>query len=309
VVPALIRIAQNDEAGLGLSALTALGIVGPEARAGVPIILEGVKSSDPVRRQIALQALTHIRLDTSALPALNEAVKDSHGYNRALALEWRWRVDRQTNPAVQGLTSILTERPKDLSASQAALQALGRIAAEDQSAASALREMAKSNDVFISSRAANLLTRLAGDADKVKPVQPAEAVARLREQLSDLDPTVRANAVSSCAAAGCQQLLALLEQTLAEETDLDRLQAAKAVWRAGGKVEATAALAESLKDPAYARVRWQAAAALGEMGSEAKTAVPALRQALKDHSSVVRTAAAAALRKVDPEAAAEAGIP
>ena len=49
--------------------------------------------------------------------------------------------------------------------------------------------------------------------------------------------------------------------------------------------------------------------ALGAVGPEAKEAVPALVDALKDKDEAVRTCAADALKNVDPEAAKKAGAP
>ena len=53
-----------------------------------------------------------------------------------------------------------------------------------------------------------------------------------------------------------------------------------------------------------AGVRWKAAAALGQIGSEAKTAEPALIERLKDGDKDVRRYAAEALIKIGPEAKA-----
>jgi hypothetical protein len=67
-------------------------------------------------------------------------------------------------------------------------------------------------------------------------------------------------------------------------------------------------LVAHLKDEVPA-VRRAAAEALGQIGPEAKAAVPALRDALRDEDGGVRRLAAAALEKIDPEAAPESGVP
>jgi HEAT repeat protein len=66
-------------------------------------------------------------------------------------------------------------------------------------------------------------------------------------------------------------------------------------------------LAASLSD-ANGNIRVTAAAALGDYGSEARQAVPALELLLNDPSELVRSSTTAALRKIDPEAAAKAGV-
>jgi HEAT repeat protein len=55
-------------------------------------------------------------------------------------------------------------------------------------------------------------------------------------------------------------------------------------------------------------LRWACALALGELGPDARPAVPALVQALKDASPKVSNDAAQALRQIDPDAAARAGV-
>jgi len=67
------------------------------------------------------------------------------------------------------------------------------------------------------------------------------------------------------------------------------------------------ALARSLRDPVD-YVRRDAASALGEFGTNANSAVPVLIKSLADPSSAVRGKAASALKKIDPEAAAKAGV-
>lgn len=68
------------------------------------------------------------------------------------------------------------------------------------------------------------------------------------------------------------------------------------------------ALIDALMDP-ESTVRVDAAFALETFGAAAKDAVPALILRLKDMSPAVRYGAARALEKIDPDAAAKAGIP
>jgi HEAT repeat protein len=57
-------------------------------------------------------------------------------------------------------------------------------------------------------------------------------------------------------------------------------------------------------------LRYRAAVALGNMGAEARAAVPALLRLFQDdRSEVVREEAAAALKRIDPAAAKKAGLP
>jgi HEAT repeat protein len=47
---------------------------------------------------------------------------------------------------------------------------------------------------------------------------------------------------------------------------------------------------------------------LGKIGPEAKDAVPALVEGLKNNETIVRWEAGRALKKIDPEAAEKAGL-
>jgi HEAT repeat protein len=66
-----------------------------------------------------------------------------------------------------------------------------------------------------------------------------------------------------------------------------------------------AVLMEGLADKSY-QARHTAMQALGEMGEEAKMAVPALLSLLEREGEFVRKDVLAALRNIDPEAAAQA---
>jgi HEAT repeat protein len=57
------------------------------------------------------------------------------------------------------------------------------------------------------------------------------------------------------------------------------------------------------------KVRNRVADILGRMGPVAKQAVPGLVAALEDPTPLVRTTAAKALKRIDPDAAKKAGVP
>jgi hypothetical protein len=71
---------------------------------------------------------------------------------------------------------------------------------------------------------------------------------------------------------------------------------------------ATPSLIKALKGDDSPRVRQFAALALGYIGASNSSVTTALTQALKDKDLTVRTSATNALLKLDPEAAAEAGV-
>jgi HEAT repeat protein len=92
-------------------------------------------------------------------------------------------------------------------------------------------------------------------------------------------------------------MVALLRKHGAVESEHDPNKAIRAVEE----------LAKSLRT-GNAKGRYMAAAALGFYGRNAKPAVPALLDALKDRDKLVRETAAQSLKHIDPDAAAKAGI-
>jgi HEAT repeat protein len=88
-----------------------------------------------------------------------------------------------------------------------------------------------------------------------------------------------------------------------------RLAAARAIWNSEPKSIASAlpAVIAMLqhKEPV---ARQRAADLLGDLGSAGRPAVPALLDALRDENLNVRRAVATALVRIDPAAAAKAGI-
>ena len=90
-----------------------------------------------------------------------------------------------------------------------------------------------------------------------------------------------------------------LIQTLKDSDPDMRYWAARELGKTSGPdaKAAVEALAEALRDPDET-VRMGAAYGLADLGPEAKSAVPALKQASKDTSKQVRDAAAHAMKKV-----------
>jgi HEAT repeat protein len=89
-----------------------------------------------------------------------------------------------------------------------------------------------------------------------------------------------------------------------------RVEAAVALWKIDRKgAVVIPALIKALGDD-NEMLCWIAADCLGQMGPEAREAVPALRQALLRpfKISLIRKGVTLALQEIDPQAAAEAGV-
>jgi HEAT repeat protein len=89
-----------------------------------------------------------------------------------------------------------------------------------------------------------------------------------------------------------------------------RVEAAVALWKIDRKAASVVAvLVKALDDP-NELICWMAADCLGQMGPEAREAVPALQKALQRDFRValIRTGVSLALQRIDPQAAGAAGV-
>ena len=191
----------------------------------------------------------------------------------------------------------------------ALLTALGRAGAQAQSAAAAVHAYVKSavlTDPTEAVRSAGL-NALAVLGPRAKTEVPA-LVAALKDELAD----VRAGAARALGEQGPDARDAIPALIPLTEYDSDprvRVEAAVALWRIdhhAGKVVPTCVAALASADEV---VRWVAADCLGEIGSDARAAVPALLAAhtMPARAGLVRVGIRLALERIDPAAAAGLG--
>jgi HEAT repeat protein len=100
--------------------------------------------------------------------------------------------------------------------------------------------------------------------------------------------------------------VAALDEAAHDRSGHVSVRAAEALWKVSGEASrATRALAHRLEDPA---VRNAAAQALNRIGPGANGAVEALLVAMKSKDRFFRESVVMALRRIDPAAAAKAGV-
>src|SRR5262249_7292742 len=108
--------------------------------------------------------------------------------------------------------------------------------------------------------------------------------------------------------AGCGPSTAELKEQANDSDPRKRLEAIHALQgRTDDKETIRGILTNALKDENL-YVRRDAAKALGQFGPEAQDAVPALLERLRDSEPSVRKAAGQSLKRIDPAAAARAGV-
>jgi HEAT repeat protein len=140
--------------------------------------------------------------------------------------------------------------------------------------------------------------------------QPATEVCGLIDSLQEKIELVRFHAAIALGNLGCaarSAVPALIRTALRDEEPAVRLEAAMALWNIDHKGPLVVpALIKALADD-NELICWIAADCLGQIGPEARDAVPALQQALRRpfKMGLIGKGVALALRRIDPEAAAD----
>jgi HEAT repeat protein len=179
-------------------------------------------------------------------------------------------------------------------------EVLGRIGPGAAAAVPTLAEALREPEEPISRTAAGALEQIG----------PA-AVPALVGALQDRDVSVRVGAARALGAIdrGAPAAVAVLTVGWRDPEARVRVRAAEALWQIAEDPASVAILAEVLGDEGFAPgEREWAAQVLGQIGRAAWAARPILTELTGSGDFLLRSAAADALRKVDPEAAREAGV-
>ncbi|HKI35888.1 MAG TPA: HEAT repeat domain-containing protein [Gemmataceae bacterium] len=261
-VPALSAVLRGADLRGWYSISVALGKIGPDARAAVPALTEGLAHDDKGVRILAANALVKIDPDNAAIkPVLNEAVpalievlQQRDGGLRTWAALSLGKIGPDARTSVPALTAALTDADAPVRA--AAADALGRVGPRDQAAVVGLVAAQRDADESVRAAAGGALARLG-----------KSAVPALIESFNDPSEEIRAGSAESLGRIG--------------------------EGAVPGLVTATGAVDD--------RVRRGAVTALAKVGPAAGPAVPALVEALKDSDRGVRLGAARALAAIKPE--------
>jgi HEAT repeat protein len=171
--------------------------------------------------------------------------------------------------AVPGLAKILIENKNYVLRIEAAL-ALTKMAPASRGAVNALAQALNDDNSFVRMNAANALFRLKEDA---RPAIPA-LIQALKDERNQTDMQYFFNTIQAAVAAA-----------------LGRASA--------GIPDGVPALLEALKATDQLDMRIAVARALGEVGAEARSALPILRAMLKDESVGLRDSVTEALEKIE----------
>lgn len=297
-IPVLLRDLHGANDVRRYEAIESLAALGPSAKGALPDLRKTLSDSDVMARILAASALHRIEPQNAAViqravGVLTLAIKDKNLQVRSEAEAALAEIGR---PAVSALNDAIRDPDPDVRRSAAS--ALGRIGAPAEDAVPELIPLLDDQSAAVRAEAARALGRI-GTAAR-------EAIPALIGRLSDPDSVVRAEAAGALGRFGpaAKQAASALAETLAENHNacccaaacaLERLKAgaapaAPALVKALGHEDPTTRahvmcaltnlgeqvvplLVEALQDP---QSRGWALLVLSEMGSSAKSAVPAL---------------------------------
>jgi HEAT repeat protein len=296
----------------------------------VPILCKLLRDRDCHVRYVAAGALGFGPSAKAAVVPLIAALRDGDRHVRCMAAYALGRIGPEAAEAVSALVVALTD--EDEQVRWRAADALGYVGPRAKTAVGALlRALKEGEGEFLRRSAAIALGEIGADAGTVVPV--------LLAALADRASGVRAGAAAGLGGFGAQARAAVpaLSDVLLDSDDYFVQKAACSALKKMGP-EATGNVVPALTralDSKSADVRCRAAAALsdlddggksvaglarlvhtdaparqaairalGAMGPKARSAFPVLLAALKDKDEYVRDSAAAALERIDPEAAA-----
>jgi HEAT repeat protein len=248
-----------------------------------------------------------VRIGRPALPLLNQRLKAEDAHDRRVAAELLVRIGPLDASLVALLRPLLADR--DAYVRRAAIDGLGMVGAPAKGAVKDLETVATNDPNYLRRVSARVaLIRIAGASEErvralaafLEPMKPLrDPTDKGYEPDADLAPQFAASQLGELrekASAAIPQLLAALKHTDAGV----RVNAAAALGRVGAfnSPESIAALIDTLKNDLEREARRSAAGSLGEIGPKAKSAIPALRTALKGDGKGGWWVAADALGKI-----------
>ncbi|MDB6110263.1 MAG: repeat protein [Pedosphaera sp.] len=272
-VPGLMKIyQQNISQSSQENCLAALASIGPTAKQAIPLLIGATSHPAFEVRYRAFAALGNVHPEPEViLPFLIRTLRDPDTGFKTIAIEQIRLLGDDAKPAIPALIELLQDPGP--SVRRSAVYALGWLAPESEQVVPVLTLALQSSqsDALMRMSSATALGRIGANA--------RSAVPALLGALHDPNPQVGPTA-------------ALALGRIAQDSE----QVVPAL---------TLSLESSESD---VMMRSACAGALGKFGTNAGSAVPALLAALHDASEVVRERATTALKSIDPDAAAQAGV-
>lgn len=290
--PNLIELLDDPDANVRLQTTLALAIIGKEA---LPSLRLALQSKNPLMRMGAALTLGHMDAAAAPLvPELRQLLEDPEVSVRCHAAQALWRIDAKADVVLPTFIAAL-KSSQDHNVQMGVLSTLSQMGDAADPALPALKEVLKnSTEGQVRLAAALAVWNLDNDAALVVPV--------LETLLDNKSAGYRYDAAHALGEIGkaAQAALPALAKTLRDSDESVVQQAAAAMSQIGAR--AVPLLIDAIAAD-NATARRSAVVALGNIGTEAKAAVPVLRAAAtSDADPVMRLLARSALGEIDPAA-------
>jgi RNA polymerase sigma factor (sigma-70 family) len=318
-VSALLDVLKNGDAGLRLQALTALAETRPDTKTIRPALVAALKDDNLPNRVRAAELLAQVDpAATESGAVLAELLQGEDRGARAKAMEALSKLGPAAAPAVPSLAALLKDT--ELTARLPIVQALGKIGPAAKPAVPALVEALRSaksapnpvnpdlygvrRGVFVAlgeigpaaREAVPALLEALKDPSIMIRIGAAEALARvdpeqasraavpvLQTDLKDPSTWMRIRAADVLIRIGPEQARPAgpVLADLLQDHDANFLQAAVLLWKIDrANPHTLPSLLEALSNKSLHRTE-EGAAALGQMGADARPAIPALTEMLQ----------------------------
>lgn len=296
-----------EDKDLALEAAEALKALRPASPAVVVELLAALDSPDERVKLACAVALWRIEKHAQALPAATKLLRSNDAQVRALTAT---DIGIEFGPDAKAAVPELVKRLFDPFATvrSASAEALGRVGPGAKDAVGPLlAALAGDEPAFVQSAAAEAL-------GLIRPADADEVVAALKAKLAHPDALVRAHAaLALLRAAGDKSGEKEIEAGLTWRTYPVRITAAEAAWLLNKDARVVPLLVRTLEESNLEGTggeneRYMAVRALGRIGAEAKDAVPELLKLVEHRDFALASAARVAVKAIDPDAAAKAGV-
>jgi HEAT repeat protein len=294
VVPTLIEALKDKDAIVCKEAAVSLGKIGPQAKSAAPELVRLLEGGNPIVRRAAAASLGMIEPDAQV--AVPALLKALKDADGPTRIQAIMSLGQVGEPeqVIPLLIPILRERGGAGGSPSSAAQAA--LQAIGPKTVPALIEALSDQQAETRLASLRILGRFGNQA--------RAAVSRITALLQDPDELVCVNAAEALWKVDrrAQAAIPVLIQGLKNQQSWPiRSDASYILGQIGPEAKAAVpALIELLRDQ-YDDIRRNAIEALGRIGPEAKTAVPALRAALQDEEASVRQKAAQALKLITGE--------
>lgn len=296
-LPILLPLLKHDREYVRRCAADAIVLAAPDDGPTLDAIVALLNNPDKGIHDTAVRVTRQLKpISKLAVPALIEGLRDESAYVRYDAATDLAAIGPDAEAAVPTLTELL----RDEYVKVVAANAIWRIAADSEKVLPVLVEALNSQDKEQRRHAIYCLGLLGPRAKN--------ALAALIDAVKDRDPVVRSRALEAIGKIGPEAEIAMadLEQVLSDGDAHSRILAAGAIWQISAKRESVfRVLVHSLRNGEPDS--WLAAQYLGDMGPEARDAVPVLEDALRGnlipsaYRDLVRVHAASALWRINGE--------